>query len=112
MWISGLFGDRLASSSPLIPARAPPPKGLIDVLITGGIPPCIDGKDVAATVYRACYRRVLLQNQKFYARFPGDVGRVGAVVNYLAQQPGGGVTTPAGNLLTPRQGSGCCCLEG
>lgn len=89
----------------------PPPKGLIDVLITGGVPPCIDGKDVAATVYRACYRRVLLQNQKYYARFPGDVSRVGAVVNHLAQQPGGGVTTPAGNLLTPRRGRGCCCLE-
>lgn len=72
------------------------------MLITGGIPPCIDSKQAADTVYRACAKRVLLQNEKFYGRFPMDVARVGAVVNYLAQHPDGGVVTPTGNFLSPR----------
>ena len=47
-------------------------------------------------------RRVLLQNRKFYERFPEDAQTVRGIVRYLALQPDGGVPTPAGNLLTPR----------
>ncbi|KAL6766366.1 hypothetical protein ACKKBG_A35750 [Auxenochlorella protothecoides x Auxenochlorella symbiontica] len=78
------------------------PESLIDCLITGGIPPRIDTPCAAEAVYRACALRVLLQNRKYYSRFPMDVARIGAVVRFLAAAPGGGVSTPAGNLLTPR----------
>jgi hypothetical protein len=47
-------------------------------------------------------RRVLLQNRKFYERFPEDAEAVRRIVRHLALQPDGGVPTPAGNLLTPR----------
>lgn len=47
-------------------------------------------------------RRVLRQNQKYYQRFPDDVEAVQKIVRHLIMQPGGGVRTPSGNLLTPR----------
>lgn len=47
--------------------------GLLEVFLTGGIPPCIDEACPADTVYQATFRRVLVQNQKFYTRFPQDV---------------------------------------
>jgi hypothetical protein len=47
--------------------------GLLEVFLTGGIPPCIDEACPADTVYQATFRRVLVQNQKYYTRFPQDV---------------------------------------
>lgn len=78
------------------------PDGLMEVLITGGIPPGIDMPCSAETVYRHLAKRVLAQNAKFYQRFPEDVGRVQAIVRHLAAQPGGHVLSPAGNRITPR----------
>ncbi|KAL4424352.1 hypothetical protein ABPG75_001653 [Micractinium tetrahymenae] len=78
------------------------PEGLVEVLMTGGIPPGIAQPCSAEDVYRRTFRRCLQQNEKFYQRFPMDVERAQHIVKYLAEQPGGGVTTPMGNRLTPR----------
>ena len=47
-------------------------------------------------------RRVILQNEKYYSRFPGDVGHVQRFVMHLDSLPGGGAPLPSGGLLTPR----------
>ncbi|KAG0553341.1 hypothetical protein M758_12G002000 [Ceratodon purpureus] len=77
------------------------PHGLHHVLLTGGLPPIDDGC-TAEAVYRACYKRVALQNAKFYKRFPNDAEIVRLVVLHLAQSEGGGVPLPSGGFLTPR----------
>ncbi|PSC70862.1 Proline iminopeptidase [Micractinium conductrix] len=78
------------------------PEGLVEVLMTGGIPPGIDQPCSAEDVYRRTFRRCLAQNKKFYQRFPMDVERVQRIVKFLAAQPNSCVTTPMGNRLTPR----------
>jgi hypothetical protein len=75
---------------------------LQEVLVTGGIPPAIEAACAAETVYKATYQRVYNQNKKFYTRFPEDVMKVKAIVRMLKETPGGGVETPAGNMLRPR----------
>jgi hypothetical protein len=67
------------------------PEGLHHVLLTGGLPPIDDGC-TADAVYRACYKRVALQNAKFYQRFPQDEEIVRSVVLHLANLEGGGVS--------------------
>lgn len=77
------------------------PEGLKSVLLTGGLPPV--GKGCTAdTVYKACFEQILLQNEKYYKRFPGDVAVVCDVVNYLAQAENGAVPLPSGGMLTPK----------
>ncbi|KAK9143864.1 hypothetical protein Syun_013264 [Stephania yunnanensis] len=76
------------------------PHGLKQVLITGGIPPVVNGCSADA-VYKACFEQVLLQNDKYYKRYPQDVEVVREVVNYLAECEGGGVPLPSGGILTP-----------
>lgn len=66
------------------------PQGLKRVLLTGGIPPIGNGC-TADTVYRACFEQVMLQNEKYYKRYPQDIEIVREVVNYLAESEGGGV---------------------
>lgn len=78
------------------------PEGLVEVLMTGGIPPGVEQACCAEDVYRRTFRRCLRQNEKFYQRFPMDVERAQRIVKHLAAQPDGGVTTPMGNRLTPR----------
>ena len=78
------------------------PHSLYEVLMTGGLPPGISSQCSAEDVYRRTFQRVLGQNAKFYARFPAAVARAHRVVDYLASQPNGSVTTPAGNILSPR----------
>lgn len=73
------------------------PHGLHHVLLTGGLPPIDDGC-TAETVYRACYKRVAIQNAKFYKRFPGDAEVVRSVVLHLAQCEGGGVSVLRSSL--------------
>ncbi|KAL5572950.1 hypothetical protein UlMin_022547 [Ulmus minor] len=77
------------------------PKGLRQVLITGGIPPIGNGC-TAEAVYRAGFEQVKLQNEKYYERFPEDREIVREVVNYLAESEGGGVDLPSGGILTPK----------
>ncbi|GLC38628.1 hypothetical protein PLESTB_000454000 [Pleodorina starrii] len=78
------------------------PEGLMEVMITGGLPPGINQPCSAEAVYTALHNRVLAANAKYYERFPGDVDLVGRIVRYLAAQPGGGAQLPSGSLLTPR----------
>ncbi|XP_057979739.1 uncharacterized protein LOC131165736 [Malania oleifera] len=77
------------------------PQGLKQVLLTGGIPPVGNGC-TADTVYSACFEKVVLQNEKYYQRFPQDVEIVREVVLHLANSEGGGVLLPSGGILTPR----------
>ena len=76
--------------------------GLTEVMLTGGLPPCIDSPCAAEEAYRHLFPRVLAQNRKYYKRFPGDVARAQAIVTYLAAQPDGGLRLANGDLLTPR----------
>ncbi|GIL86949.1 hypothetical protein Vretimale_15518 [Volvox reticuliferus] len=78
------------------------PKGLMEVLITGGLPPLVAQPCSAEDVYQALHKRVLAANAKYYERFPGDVELVMRIVRYLAAQPTGGVQLPSGTHLTPR----------
>lgn len=80
----------------------PNPSGLVEVLTTGGVPPVISEPCSAERVYKALFKRVLLQNERYYARFPDDVGVVGRIVTFLASQPEGCVVLPSGTRLTPR----------
>ncbi|EFJ41741.1 hypothetical protein VOLCADRAFT_84021 [Volvox carteri f. nagariensis] len=78
------------------------PEGLMEAIITGGLPPRISQPCAAEDVYRTLHKRVLAANAKYYERFPGDVELVGRIVRYLAAQPGGSVQLPSGTKLTPR----------
>ncbi|GAB4821662.1 hypothetical protein N2152v2_008708 [Parachlorella kessleri] len=78
------------------------PEGLIEVMMTGGVPPLIRSTMSADDVLTATYKRVITQNNKFYERFPVDVERVQRVVKHLLAQADQRVVTPAGNYLTPR----------
>lgn len=75
---------------------------LTEVMLTGGLPPCIDSPCAAEEAYRHLYPRVIAQNNKFYKRFPSNVARVQRIVKYLSEQPGGGLRLPNGDHLTPR----------
>lgn len=77
------------------------PEGLKSVLLTGGLPPL--GKACTAdTVYRACFKQVQLQNEKYYKRYPQDIQVIHEVVRYLSESEGGGVLLPSGGRLTPK----------
>ena len=45
---------------------------------------------------------MLLQNAKFYRRFPSDVPIVQGIVRRLAEYPEGGAPLPTGGILSPR----------
>lgn len=66
------------------------PQGLAQALLTGGIPPIGQGC-TADSVYRACFEQIMHQNEKYYKRYPQDIKIVQELVNYLAEQEGGGV---------------------
>jgi pimeloyl-ACP methyl ester carboxylesterase len=76
------------------------PQGLSEALITGGLPPGILMKCSADDVYRALTQRIILQNDKYYKRFPQDEGLIRKIVLHIANK--GGVSTPAGNIITSR----------
>ncbi len=76
--------------------------GLTEVFLTGGLPPDITQPCAAHSAYRSLYKRVLLQNAKFYTRFPEDVAQVQRIVEYLAGQSDGGAKLPGGTMLRPR----------
>ena len=87
---------------PMCDSTPCPLTGLIEVLMTGGIPPDITQACSADAVYRSLYRRVMLQNKRYYERFPCDIKLVQRIVAFLSAQPGGGVQLPSGSILTPR----------
>lgn len=76
---------------------------LNEVLLTGGLPPRVNQANCAEEVYRRLYRRVLLQCDKYYSRFPGDEELVRRCVLALAAHDGGkGPLLPSGARLSPR----------
>ncbi|KAK6920066.1 Alpha/beta hydrolase fold-1 [Dillenia turbinata] len=70
------------------------PKGLKQVLLTGGIPP-IEKGCTADVVYKACFQQLIGQNEKYYERFPQDIELICEVVQHLAESEGGGVSNSA-----------------
>ncbi|AQL01847.1 uncharacterized protein LOC100279880 [Zea mays] len=77
------------------------PEGLKSVLLTGGLPP-LGEPCTADTVYRACFKQVQQQNEKYYKRYPQDIQVVHEVIRYLSESEGGGVLLPSGGRLTPK----------
>lgn len=65
--------------------------GLYYVLFIGGFL-LIDDGCIVEVVYCVCYKRVVLQNVKYYKWFFGDVEIVRLVVFYFVQFEGGGVS--------------------
>lgn len=88
------------------------PEGLMEVYMTGGIPPGIDFSCAAENVYKETFEQVRIQNKKYYGRFPMDIKRAQNIVSFLESQPNGYIETPLGNRLTPRsfQSVGMHCL--
>ncbi|CAD7960859.1 unnamed protein product [Amoebophrya sp. A25] len=85
------------------------PESLREVLITGGLPPCVALPCAAETVYQKLFERVKVQNAKYYQRFPQDVDAVREIAIYLhcctfqenykkerVQMPKGGILTMQG----------------
>jgi len=77
------------------------PEGLKSVLLTGGLPP-LGEPCTAQTIYRACFKQVQQQNEKYYKRYPQDIQVVHDAVRYLSESEGGGVVLPSGGRLTPK----------
>lgn len=70
------------------------PEALVASAVAGGLPSLDPSAD---EVYRRTYPRVIDKNERFYARFPGDVERVARVADAVAA---GGVRLADGDLLT------------
>ena len=73
------------------------PEALSLVLITGGLPPLSAS---AEEIYRRTYRLVDERNRQYYARYPRDVERIGALRQRLRDED---VRLPNGDRLTPRR---------
>ncbi len=73
------------------------PKGLREVMITGGLPPLGRSAD---DVYQATYHRVIEKNRLYYERYPGDIARVREIADHLAAHE---VHLPGGGRLSPRR---------
>ncbi|CAL5036954.1 unnamed protein product [Urochloa decumbens] len=71
------------------------PEGLKSVLLTGGLPP-LGEPCTAQTVYRACFKMVQQQNEKYYKRYPQDIKAIHEIVRYLSESEGGGCLGLAG----------------
>jgi hypothetical protein len=67
------------------------PEGLQAVLLTGGLPP-LGEACTAVTVYKACFKQVQQQNEKYYMRYPQDMQVIHELVRYLNESEGGGVS--------------------
>lgn len=78
------------------------PDSIMEVFLTGGVPPGIRMNCSADMVYKSTFRKAIKQNEKFYARFPQAVAMAQKVVRFLMSSPDGRVVTPASNYLTPR----------
>jgi pimeloyl-ACP methyl ester carboxylesterase len=73
------------------------PDSLREALITGGTPPV--GRPVD-DVYAATWARMAERNRRYYARFPGDLERMQALVGRLEAED---VRLPDGDRLTARR---------
>jgi len=73
------------------------PEGLREAIMTGGLPAVGHTVD---DIYRATARRILDKNAKYYERYPEDVDRARAVLDWISRDD---VRLPAGDRLTPRR---------
>lgn len=73
------------------------PEGLHEVFITGGLAPI--GRSVD-DIYGATYVRLVEQNRRYFARYPGDRARVRDIHHRLANEE---VALPSGDVLTGRR---------
>ena len=73
------------------------PEGLAEVFITGGLSPI--GRPVD-DVYAATYRRILVANDRYYARYPDDRARVREIHRRLEAED---VRLPSGDRLSSRR---------
>ena len=73
------------------------PEGLSECYVTGGLASLNPDAD---EVYRRTFPRVAARNRQFYARFPHQEARVGAIADRLAV---GDVVLPDGDALTVRR---------
>ncbi len=74
------------------------PEGLREVLITGGLAP-ITGRPID-DVYAATWKRVREANQRYHARYPGDLDRLRAILRRLDAED---VRLPNADRLTARR---------
>jgi pimeloyl-ACP methyl ester carboxylesterase len=74
------------------------PEALREVLITGGLAP-VTGRPVDE-VYAATWARTLEANQRYHARYPGDLGRLRKLLRRLEDEH---VRLPNGDRLTARR---------
>lgn len=74
------------------------PEGLREVLITGGLAP-VTGVPVDQ-VYAATWARVREANQRFHARYPGDLDRLRRILRTLDDEA---IRLPNGDRLTARR---------
>ncbi len=74
------------------------PEGLREVLITGGLAP-VTGRPVDE-VYAATWARTREANQRYLARYPGDLGRLRNILHRLDDED---VRLPNGERLTARR---------
>lgn len=74
------------------------PEGLREVLVTGGVAP-VHQRPVD-DIYAATWGRVREANQRFHARYPGDLERLRAILRRLDDED---VRLPSGDRLTARR---------
>jgi pimeloyl-ACP methyl ester carboxylesterase len=73
------------------------PEALREVLFTGGVPPL---EASVEEVYRATFARMRGRNERFYARYPEDRGRMLGLLERTRSEP---LELPGGDLLHPRR---------
>ena len=73
------------------------PEGLREAFITGGLSPM--GRPVD-DIYGATYRRLLVSNRRYFARYPDDRGRVRDILRRLDDED---IRLPSGDRLTARR---------
>jgi pimeloyl-ACP methyl ester carboxylesterase len=74
------------------------PEGLREVLITGGLSP-ITNRPVDE-IYAATWARVREANQRYHARYPGDLDRLRTILRRLDEED---IRLPNGDRLTSRR---------
>ncbi|KAI5292418.1 hypothetical protein KEM52_006371 [Ascosphaera acerosa] len=73
------------------------PEGLREVFITGGLPP-VSQKSPDAT-YKHTFAKLAERNAAYYAKYPGDIDRVGTIVQHLKDND---IKVPSG-IMTPER---------
>jgi pimeloyl-ACP methyl ester carboxylesterase len=73
------------------------PEGLREAILTGGLSPI--GRPVD-DVYAATYRRLVVQNRKYFERYPDDRARLREILQRLDDED---IRLPSGDRLTARR---------